>query len=306
MLTTNAATVHNIAYVPPPTQIYAPPPIQCFQQQPCYALREGGRGSRCSGCAQRGHGVGGSGAMPPPILYVGRTGIIPYIPVGVQPPLQQQNACFSNIIKSYTNLNMCLTCRLYMRRICTQVPHAIARNWAIRIWSNYMEYNHVNHSFCRKAMHKTMYPSSFWWCWAVNIDVNSPKIVTQFYELYPIPNQLCIASTHCAKANNNVMIVASNCTNLTHHHANAMPSTWPTRLLTPVLCPFLSWPKPLQKISSWHPNPFISEPAQWHKDNIGTHLWYLHPWIATQISWTYPPWNENGMVAWYIHPLQCR
>ncbi len=26
---------------------------------------------------------------------------------------------------------------------------------------NYMEYECVNHPFCRKAMHKTMYPSSF-------------------------------------------------------------------------------------------------------------------------------------------------
>jgi hypothetical protein len=44
----------------------------------------------------------------------------------------------------------------------------------------------------------------------------------QTYSLYPTPNQLCLASTYCAKDDNNVMIVASNCASAVKHHANAM------------------------------------------------------------------------------------
>jgi hypothetical protein len=72
------------------------------------------------------------------------------------------------------------------------------------------------------TMHKTMYPSSFWRCGAVNIDANSLKSVTQFYSLYPTPNHLCLASTHCANNDDNIIIVASNCTTSGEHHANAM------------------------------------------------------------------------------------
>jgi hypothetical protein len=56
----------------------------------------------------------------------------------------------------------------------------------------------------------------------VNIDVNLLKSVTQFYSSYPTPNQLCLASTHCANNNNDIIIVASNCTTSGKHHTNAM------------------------------------------------------------------------------------
>jgi hypothetical protein len=60
---------------------------------------------------------------------------------------------------------------------------------------------------------------------AVNIDVNSLKSVTQFYSSYPTPNQLCLALTHCAGNNEDITIVASNCTTLVKHHANVMKIT---------------------------------------------------------------------------------
>jgi hypothetical protein len=56
----------------------------------------------------------------------------------------------------------------------------------------------------------------------VNIDVNSIKSVTQFYSLYPTPNQLFLASTHCANDDNDITIIASNFTTSKKHLANAM------------------------------------------------------------------------------------
>jgi hypothetical protein len=44
----------------------------------------------------------------------------------------------------------------------------------------------------------------------------------QTYSLYPTPNQLCLPSTYCAKDDNNVTIVASNCASAVKHHANGM------------------------------------------------------------------------------------
>ncbi len=56
----------------------------------------------------------------------------------------------------------------------------------------------------------------------VNIDVNSLKSVTQFYSLYPTPNQLCLPLTHCANNEEDISIAASNCTTSREHHMNAM------------------------------------------------------------------------------------
>ncbi len=56
----------------------------------------------------------------------------------------------------------------------------------------------------------------------VNIDVNSLNSVTQTYLWYPTPNQVCLASTHCAKDDDDVTILASNCASAVEHHANAM------------------------------------------------------------------------------------
>ncbi len=56
----------------------------------------------------------------------------------------------------------------------------------------------------------------------MNIDVDSLNSVTQTYSLYPTPTQLCLPSTHGAKDDNNVTIVATNCASAVEHHTNAM------------------------------------------------------------------------------------
>ncbi len=56
----------------------------------------------------------------------------------------------------------------------------------------------------------------------MNIDVNSQNSVTQSYSLYPAPNKLCLPLTYYTDDDNNITIVASNCTTTVEHHANAM------------------------------------------------------------------------------------
>ncbi len=89
--------------------------------------------------------------------------MIPYIPMGVHPPLQQQYPKHSNIINTFTNQNMCYTCGFDVEDWhtsatcnCKKLGHQDGFTH-----SNYMEYACANHLFCRKAMHKTMYFSSF-------------------------------------------------------------------------------------------------------------------------------------------------
>jgi len=116
MLMTNATVARPTAYVPPmtytapPTQIYAAPPLQGI-----YTPRGGGCGgahSRGRRGRPRGRGNGAPGQiMRPPLPYVGGTGIIPYIPSGIQPPaLPPVNPRYSNITKSYANQNVCYSC----------------------------------------------------------------------------------------------------------------------------------------------------------------------------------------------------
>jgi hypothetical protein len=160
----NATRTCNNTYVPPPTQIYAPPPLHGFQQQSYYPSCGDGhsRGRRCGGRARRVHGGGGGGTtMPPPVLYVGTN--MPYIPVGANPPPRQHNPNFSNIVKAYANQNVCYSCRFDVKdwhtsAMCNQKKPGYQDGFTC---SNYMEYERANHPFSRKAMHKTMYPSSF-------------------------------------------------------------------------------------------------------------------------------------------------
>ncbi len=98
--------------------------------------------------------------MPPSVPY---TGMIPYIPVGIHPPLQQQYSKYSNIVKMFANQNVCYTCRFdvedwHTSAMCNRKKPGHQDGFTR---SNYMEYAHANHPFCRKAMHKTMHPSSF-------------------------------------------------------------------------------------------------------------------------------------------------
>jgi hypothetical protein len=89
---------------------------------------------------------------------------IPYIPAGYQPNQQAPPAPkFSNIVKDCTNTNVC-----FMHGFDMEEWHTSA---TCNIWkpghqerftgANFMEYEHANHQFCCKAMHKTMYLPRF-------------------------------------------------------------------------------------------------------------------------------------------------
>ncbi len=162
MLTTNFNTSHNNTYMALPTQIYAPPPIPGYQQQSFYPPCSNGRGGGCScgRCARCTRGGSGRGIPMPPIIPLS-TNVIPYIPAGVNPP--QRNQRFSNIVKVFANQNMCYTCGFdvedwHMSATCNKKKLGHQDGFT---HSNYMEYERANHPFCCKAMHKTMYPSSF-------------------------------------------------------------------------------------------------------------------------------------------------
>lgn len=173
LLTTNANTVRPPAYVPPTTyatavpygnptaQIYAAPPLHGMQQQ-YYPPRGGGRGgARSRGGRGRPRGRGNGG---PPMPYIGGAGIIPYIPAGIQPHAQQQpQVRFSNITKNFANQNVCYSCGFdvedwHTSATCNRKKQGHQDGFTR---SNYMEYERANHPFCRKAMHKTMYPNPF-------------------------------------------------------------------------------------------------------------------------------------------------
>ncbi len=89
--------------------------------------------------------------------------MIPYIPAGVHPPLQQQYPKYSNIVKTFTNQNVCYTCGFDVEdwHISATYNRKKPGHQDVFTRSNYMEYARANHPFCRNAMHKTMYPSSF-------------------------------------------------------------------------------------------------------------------------------------------------
>jgi hypothetical protein len=121
-----------------------------------------------------------------------------------------------------------------------------------------MEYKHANHPFSQKAMHKTMYPSSFSWCGVVNIDVNSLNSVTQTYSPYLTPTQRCLASTYGAKDDNNVTIVASNCASAVEYHANAMQIA-PTHAVADTgATSIFVWLVPLLTTFVWQRSPYTS------------------------------------------------
>jgi hypothetical protein len=162
MLTTNANTPRNNTYMAPPTQIYALPPIQGYQQQSFYHPRGDGCGGghSCSGRARRTRGGSGRGTPMPPIGPLA-TNVIPYIPAGFNPP--QQNQRFPNIVNFFANQNVCYTCGFnvedwHMSATCNKKKPGHQDGFTC---SNYMEYERANHPLCCKAMHKTMYPSSF-------------------------------------------------------------------------------------------------------------------------------------------------
>jgi hypothetical protein len=170
MLTTNDATACNNTYVSPNATIYTPPPLQSFQQQPSYPTQGDGSGGGCScGVLTRcKHGGGGRGTpMPPQVLYVGGAGIIPHIPSGVQPSGQQLASRFSNIIKVFTNQNVCFLCGFDVADLhtsatcnCRKAGHQNGFTC-----SNYMEYARVNHPFCRNGNAQDNVPQQLLMVW---------------------------------------------------------------------------------------------------------------------------------------------
>ncbi len=100
-------------------------------------------------------------AAPPgiPVPFSGRNQMIPYIPAGIQPPTQPQNPCYSNVVKNWSNQNVCFSCRFDVEDWhtsatcpCKKMGHQDAFTC-----SNYIDYERANHQFCKKVMHKTMY-----------------------------------------------------------------------------------------------------------------------------------------------------
>jgi hypothetical protein len=162
----------NTAYVPPSaaTQAYAPPPWaptpyqQGFQQPGgCFAMQQpGGHGGRSRGGRIRCARVGGQGGIPVPMPFIGGNQMIPYIPGGTQQQLQPPpKPQFTNTVKLFANQNVCFTCGFDVEdwHTSTTCPNKKLGHQDGFSCSNYMEYKHANHKFCRKGMHKTMYPS---------------------------------------------------------------------------------------------------------------------------------------------------
>jgi hypothetical protein len=86
--------------------------------------------------------------------------MIPYILAGMQ-NTQSVNVHFSNITKSFANQNVCFACGFDVEDWHTSAtcPRKKQGHQDGFTPSNYMEYEHTNHQFCCKVMHKTMYPT---------------------------------------------------------------------------------------------------------------------------------------------------
>jgi hypothetical protein len=94
--------------------------------------------------------------------FIGGNQMIPYNSGGAQQqPQPSPKPQSTNIVKLFANQNVCFTCRFNVEdwHTSTTCPN---KKWGHQdgfTRSNYMEYKRANHKFCRKGMHKTMYPS---------------------------------------------------------------------------------------------------------------------------------------------------
>ena len=97
---------------------------------------------------------------PPPAVG---TNIIPYIPGGATHGVARvRNPQFSNIVKDFANQNVCFSCGFdvedwHNSGTCNNRKEGHQTGFTR---SNWQEYERANHQFCRRAMHKTMYPSN--------------------------------------------------------------------------------------------------------------------------------------------------
>jgi hypothetical protein len=130
------------------------PVLQSNQWTPPNSNR--GTGSRSRG--------GNRGRRAPPRQSVqapfpASAAVIPYIPGGV-PPSRFVSPRYSNVVKRFANQNVCFSCGFdvedwHNSATCNNKKQGHQDGFTR---SNYKEYERANHDFCRKAMHKTMYP----------------------------------------------------------------------------------------------------------------------------------------------------
>jgi hypothetical protein len=146
--------INTIRNVPP-----AIPVLGQTQQWTPQGYQSGGRGS--SNRSRRG------GRRNPPrrnnIPPAVGTNIIPYIPGGATHNVARvRNPQFSNITKDFANQNVCFSCGFdvedwHNSSTCNNRKEGHQTGFTR---SNWQEYERANHQFCRRAMHKTMYPSN--------------------------------------------------------------------------------------------------------------------------------------------------
>jgi hypothetical protein len=87
-------------------------------------------------------------------------GTIPFIKPSIHPLLQQQIPCFSNITKYWANQNVCFFCGLEVEDWHNSATCSTKKpGHQDFTYANFVKYEKNNHQFCRKAMHKMMYPT---------------------------------------------------------------------------------------------------------------------------------------------------
>ena len=96
-----------------------------------------------------------------PAPFAPSSSMIPYIPSGAT-PARVHNPRYSNVVKHFSNQNVCFSCGFNIKdwhnsATCNNRKPGHQEGFTR---SNYQEYERANHQFCRKAMHKTMYPDS--------------------------------------------------------------------------------------------------------------------------------------------------
>ena len=96
-----------------------------------------------------------------PAIFTMPNAVIPYIPSGAT-QARVQNPCYSNVVKQFANQNACFSCGFDVEdwHNSTTCNNRKPDHQEGFTRSNYQEYERANHQFCRKAMHKTMYPAA--------------------------------------------------------------------------------------------------------------------------------------------------
>jgi hypothetical protein len=149
----------------PPTQIYQPAALPQYQQGynntpqqfGGHGRTAGGRGGGSrGGRGQRGRGRGTPQGHIPPMPYVGGTQLVPYVPGGQQ----QQATMYSNKTKYFSNQNVCFSCGFDVEDWHTSAscPHKKQGHQDGFTRANYTQYEQAGYPFCKKAMHKNVYP----------------------------------------------------------------------------------------------------------------------------------------------------